>query len=213
MVRLRWLGLVLSVVLLAACEGVSGTPSRVPTALTTPTGGTEAPVWTRPADPMGLATKAGLTPDRREYIDYHVHAHLDVFVNGQPVEIPGGIGINPDDPAVKEFGTEIGGIPPEGCAQPCISPLHTHDIDGVIHVEAQTPSEFTLGQFFAEMDVRLDASCVDDLCSPETSIAVYINGQQQSGNPADIVFADMQEIAIVVGTPPAEIPDAFPEGQ
>ena len=60
------------------------------------------------------------------------------------------------------------------------------------------------------MDVRLDASCVDDYCTPDTPIAVYVDGQAHSGNPADIVFGDLQEIAIVIGTPPAVIPDSFP---
>jgi hypothetical protein len=159
---------------------------------------------------MGLARQAGLTPDVREYVDYHVHAHLDVFLDGRPVEIPGGIGIEITDPAVKKFGEgEYGGIPESGCAQACISPLHTHGVDGVIHIEAKSEAEFTLGQFFEEMAVRLDASCVDEYCSPNTPVAVYVNGQAQSGNPADVVLGDLQEIAIVIGTPPAIIPDSF----
>jgi hypothetical protein len=161
---------------------------------------------------MGLARQAGLVPDTREYIDYHVHTHLSVFVDGQPVEIPGGIGINTEDPAVEQFGTEVGGIPPEGCAQVCISPIHTHDVDGVIHVEAQSPATFVLGQLFQEMALRLDSGCVDDFCAPETNVVVYVDGQPHSGNPAEIVLEDGQEIAIVIGTPPAQIPDSFPGG-
>ena len=193
--------LALGLVVLAGCGGGSPSPSAA---------GGQVPSWTLPSDPMGLARQAGLTPDIREYLDYHVHAHLDVFVNGAPVEIPGGVGINTTDPAVKKFPPNgYGGIPEEGCAQACISPLHTHDTDGVIHVEAPAVAEFTLGQFFEEMGVRLDASCVDDLCAPETPVVVYVDGQARSGNPADIVFGDLQEIAIVIGTPPAVIPDSF----
>ena len=190
----------LCLLVLAGCGGGSPSPSTI---------GGDVPSWTLPSDPMGLARQAGLTPDVKEYVDYHVHAHLDVFVNGAPVEIPGGIGIETTDPAVKKFGTEYGGIPEEGCEQACISPLHTHDVDGVIHVEAPSVAEFTLGQFFEEMAVRLDASCVDDYCAPDTPVMVYVDGQLQSGNPADIVFRDLQEIAIVIGTPPAVIPDSF----
>lgn len=207
MSRLSRIATSLSLALVAGCGGTTGL-SGPPGATGTTAG---VPVWTAPDDPMGLATQAGLTPDRKEYIDYHVHAHLDVFVNGQPVEIPSGIGLDADAPEVERFGTEIGGIPPEGCAEVCISPLHTHDIDGIIHTEAQTESEFTLGQFFQEMEVRLDATCVDEFCTPETPIAVYINGDARTGNPADIVLTDLQQITIVVGTPPAEIPAAFPE--
>jgi hypothetical protein len=159
---------------------------------------------------MSLARRAGLTPDTKEFLTYHVHAHLDVFVDGHPVEIPGGIGIEISDPAVLRFdSTAYGGIPKKGCEQVCISPLHTHDVDGVIHIEAPSESEFTLGQFFQELAVRLDASCVDTYCSPDVPIAVFVDGQRRTGDPADIVLRDRQEIAIVIGTPPEEIPDTF----
>jgi hypothetical protein len=155
---------------------------------------------------MGLAQEAGLTPDTKEYLTYHVHAQLNVFVNGQPVEIPAGVGIEITDPAVQSFGTGYGGIPEKGCEQACISPLHTHDPGGEVHIEAPTEDEFTLGQFFVEMGVRLDESCVDEFCKPDVPVAVYVDGELQSGNPADIVFRDNQEIAIVIGTPPEDIP-------
>ena len=192
----------MSLVLLAGCA--PGSPSPAASA------GGDAVSWSRPPGPMALAEQAGLTPDVKEYFDYHVHAHLDVFVDGRPVQIPGGIGIETTDPAVQKFGDNgFGGIPESGCEQPCISPLHTHDVDGVIHIESPLPTGYTLGQFFEEMAVRLDATCVDDFCTPATTIAVYVDGQQQSGNPADIAFSDLQEIAIVIGTPPAVIPDSF----
>ena len=200
----------LCLLLLVACGGGSSSsdtskPSPVASDL-------EVPSWSLPADPMSLAREAGLKPDTKEYLTYHVHAHLDVFVNGDPVEIPGGIGIEITDPAVKNFGTGYGGIPEEGCEQVCISPLHTHDPDGVIHTEAPSEAQFTLGQFFMELDIRLDESCVDEYCTPDVPVAVYVDGQRQTGNPADIVLRDQQEIAIVIGTPPDEIPDSFSGG-
>ena len=63
-----------------------------------------------------------------------------------------------------------------------------------------------VGQFFEELAVPLDASCVDEFC---TDVAVYVNGDLQSGNPADIPLTDLQQVSIVIGTPPAEIPDSF----
>ena len=195
--------------LLAACSTGSSSGSAESGPSTTAAGG-EVASWSRPADPMSLAEEAGLTPDVKEYFDYHVHAHLDVFVDGEPVEIPGGIGIETTDPAVQSFPpTGFGGIPETGCEQACISPLHTHDVDGVIHIEAPSDAEFTLGQFFEQLAVRLDATCVDDYCMPDTPVAVYVDGEPRSGDPADIVLADGQEIAIVIGTPPDEIPDSF----
>ncbi len=179
---------------------------------TTAASDVEVPSWSLPANPMSLAREAGLMPDTKEYLTYHVHAHLDVFVDGQPVEIPAGVGIEITDPAVESSGSGYGGIPEEGCEQPCISPLHTHDLDGVIHIEAPSEDEFTLGQFFMQLAIRLDASCVDEFCTPDVPWAVFVDGQPQRGDPADIVLRDSQEIAIVIGTPPEEIPDTFSGG-
>jgi hypothetical protein len=191
----------LCLLVVAGCGGGSPSPSAADL---------EVPSWSLPSDPMALARQAGLTPEVKEFVDYHVHAHLDVFVNGARVKVPGGIGIEITDPAVIKFGEDhYGGIPEEGCEQVCISPVHTHDADGIIHVEAPATGTFTLGQFFQEMAVRLDASCVDEFCAPDTPVVVYLNGQPHSGNPADIAIGDLQEIAIVIGTPPAVIPDSF----
>lgn len=200
----------LCLLLLAACSGGSSSSDASTPPAAAPD--LEVPSWSLPADPMSLAREAGLTPDRKEYLTYHVHAHLDVLVDGHPVEIPGGIGIEISDPAVQAFGSSYGGIPEEGCEQVCISPLHTHDPDGVIHTEAPSEARFTLGQFFVELAVPLDASCVDEFCRPDVPVEVFVDGQRHSGNPADIVLSDGQEIAIVIGTPPAEIPDTFPGG-
>jgi hypothetical protein len=200
----------LCLLLLTACGGGSSSPDT--SKPSTAASDAEVPSWSLPAEPMSLAREAGVTPDMKEYLTYHVHAHLDVFVNGHPVEIPAGIGIEIADPAVQNFGSGYGGIPKKGCEQVCISPLHTHDPDGVIHIEAPSEARFTLGQFFDEMEVPLDASCVDEFCTPDVPVAVFVDGQRHSGNPADIVLSASQEIAIVIGTPPEEIPDTFSGG-
>ena len=186
--------------LLAACGGGSSSSDT-----SEPSGAAsdlEVPSWSLPADPMSLAREAGLMPDAKEYLTFHVHAQLDVFVDEHPVKIPAGSGIEITDPAVVDFGGGYGGIPRKGCKQACISPLHTHDPDGLIHIEAPIEARFTLGQFFAEMGIRLDASCVDEFCTPDVPVATVVDGQQQPGNPADIVLREGQEIAIVIGTPP-----------
>src|SRR2546430_8236869 len=98
------------------------------------------PPWRAPANPMALTRQARLIPETHEFVFLHVHSHLDVFVNGNPVTVPAAIGINIHDPAVKRIPLEngtiaYGGISPP-CAQPCISPLHTHDTTGLPHTEA-----------------------------------------------------------------------------
>jgi hypothetical protein len=159
-------------------------------------------LWPLPDHPMALARAAGLKPLKFESLEYHVHVHLDLFEDGRPVIVPAGIGINIDDPAVKRFdgpgGVGYGGIQ-EPCEDPCISPLHTHDPDGVIHTESPTPTPNTLGQFLIEWDVKLP----DDA-------KVYVDGQAYTGDVAEIELTDMLEIAIVMGDPPSAIPSEFP---
>ena len=176
---------------------------------TSPSGQAAALVWPAPADPMERTVQAGLKPQPKEFLTNHVHAHLDVFVDGKPVTVPSGIGIKIDDPAVRrtdeqDGSTSYGGI--DLCNEPCISPLHTHDISGIIHTESASPEPNTLGEFFTEWGVALDASCVATFCSPATEIAIYIDGELTTGDPRAIQLTDQREIAIVIGTPPPQIP-------
>jgi hypothetical protein len=173
-------------------------------------------IWPAPPDPMERTRLAGLTPETHEFVLLHVHAHLDIFRNGKPVSVPAGIGINIDDPAVRRFkvpdgSIAYGGIRPP-CQNPCISPLHTHADDGVLHTEAKEHEFNTLGEFFTEWDVRLDANCIDDSCRPKTPVAVYVDGKKFDGDPRSITLENLREIAIVIGTPPDEIPETFPTG-
>lgn len=171
----------------------------------------EQPTWTAPADPMALAVEAELVPDKIEHLTTHHHAHLHVFVDGEPVVIPAGIGI-----AVGLKGVEDE-LTPDGtehsyhvttCDVPCLSPLHTHDPDGVIHEESREANHapYTLGQFFTEFGVRLDANCVGEYCKPDALVHVYLDGKAYAGDPAEIPLTNHLEIAIVIGQAPFEIP-------
>jgi len=178
------------------------------------------PNWPAPSDPMGLARKAGFEPTDREFLITHTHVHLDVLVDGKHVQVPAGIGIDTTSKGVAEEAT------PDGtgkdyqvtvCPNACLSELHTHDPDGILHSESKVPNQkpAKLGQFFTEWGVRLDAQCVGEFCSSNTQIAVYVNGQKVSGNPADIELKTHLEIAVIIGKPPDLIPSSweFLEGQ
>jgi hypothetical protein len=170
---------------------------------------TQAPVWPAPQDALERTVAAGLEPERKEFLIHHVHAHLDVFVDGAPVAVPAGIGVNIDDPEVRRFddpGDSVGYGGIERCDRPCISPLHTHDGTGIIHTESATPEPNTLGQFFTEWGVRLSESCVGKYCSPEP-VAFYIDGKPYTKDPRAIELTDRMQIAIVIGTPPPRIPE------
>jgi hypothetical protein len=184
--------------------------SSIPAAAQPASGGVP---WPAPANAMEFAGQAGLTPETAESLTYHVHAHLDVFVNGSPVLVPGGIGIDITNPGVHTYGSgdqaQYGGIV-KACDKPCISPLHTHGPDGVLHTESKTPTPNKLGQFFTEWGVKLDANCVGGYCAPTTSVLVYVNGKKFTDDPTAIELSDRKEIAIVIGTPPARIPKTVP---
>jgi hypothetical protein len=206
----RMIALAVIVAALVACGGAP----EVQEAKSAPEPASGGIPWPAPSDPLDLAVAAGLEPTTHEFLDFHVHAHLDVFVNGSPVEVPAGIGIDIEDPAVHTMETELGqtygGIEPP-CAQPCISPLHTHATDGILHTESAVDQPNTLGQFFTEWGVELTDTCVGGYCSPGASIQVFVNGEPNDGDPAQIQLMDRLEIAIVIGSPPEEVPSTFPE--
>jgi hypothetical protein len=214
-----WVGLVAGVFVLAGCGGSgSNSASGTTTASTVPPAArpaSGAPPWVLPRDPLKLVRRAGLRPGKHEFLLVHRHAHLDVVVNGQRVEVPGGIGIQIHDPGVKSDkspdGTPVyGGI--KECRRPCISPLHTHSDDGVLHTESSESRPNRLGQLFVEWNVRLTPSCVGGFCKPAARIRVYVDGAAYAGDPRQIALTDGKEIAIVIGTPPATIPSKFPRG-
>jgi hypothetical protein len=201
--------------LASACGGGTGSSddrsSDDRSASPAPQPASGAPPWPAPSDPIARTVEAGLKPERKELFAIHLHAHLDVFVNGEPVEVPAGIGIDITDPGVRRFedpgGIGYGGI--ELCDKPCISPLHTHDATGVLHTEAPENVTNSLGEFFVEWGVRLDERCVGVFCEPEASIAVYVDGEPYVGDPAGIALENLREIAIVIGSFPSEVPSTY----
>lgn len=129
----------------------------------------------------------------QEALKTHYHAHLDVFVDGKKATVPALVGIN--------TGAQY------------LTQLHTHDTRGVIHIESPKSNDrYTLGQFMAEWAVFLNARCIGAYCD---SLKWYVNGKQQTGNPQNYTLEPHDEIAIVVGKPPATIPSSykFQEGE
>jgi hypothetical protein len=115
-----------------------------------------------------------------ENVTVHYHAHLDILVNGQPVPVPAGIGIDQ--------------------AHQRISPLHTHETDGVIHIESATDVPFTLGQVFAEWGQPLRADRVGPVTVASGQVLrVYRNGQPVSGDPGGLKLNAHDEIVVWVG--------------
>lgn len=142
------------------------------------------PPWPAPEDASAAVNAAGLPMLSREGSVEHIHAHLDVLVGGQPVQVPAGIGID--------------------SRRRTISPLHTHDDSGVIHIESPVKRQFSLGEFFSEWLVSLSASNIGALQAGDGKVVrVFVNGTQQSGNPGAVVLGPHDEIAVVYDRPQA----------
>lgn len=111
----------------------------------------------------------------------HIHAHLDVYVDGKAVTVPALIGID------------------ESAQQ--LSPLHTHDTSGVIHIESPVKATFTLGQFLTEWQVSTSADHLGGLKTDAAhTLTAYVNGKAVTGDPAAITLGAHDEIALVYGT-------------
>ena len=124
--------------------------------------------------PLGQSVD-GIECGPTEMLDYHIHAHLTVFVDGKARSIPYGIGIAP-----PRTGTQT----PDGyfvTSGSCFTWLHTHASDGIIHIESPSPKTYTLGDFFDIWHQPLGPNQV----GPERErVTAFFNGF--TGNPRDI---------------------------
>jgi hypothetical protein len=164
----------------AAGKPADSVKSIPTTPLTRVKGAATSPPWSAPANVSTRVQTAGLPMLGAEGEVEHIHAHLDVIVNGKAVTVPALIGID-------EAGQQI-------------SPLHTHDTSGVIHIESPKQADFTLGQVMTEWNVALTKDSIGGLKTGNgNELHVYVNGREQSGNPGAIKLTAHEEIAVVYG--------------
>jgi hypothetical protein len=71
--------------LASACGGGGTGSSDDRSAPPAPQPASGASPWPAPSDPIARTIAPGLKPERKEFFAIHFHAHLDVFVNGEPV--------------------------------------------------------------------------------------------------------------------------------
>ncbi|HZA63889.1 MAG TPA: hypothetical protein VE573_13525 [Nitrososphaeraceae archaeon] len=136
--------------------------------------------------------------DTMEHFKMHIHAHLNIFINGEAYPVPSNIGIIPNQ---------------------CIYWMHTHDDTGVIHIESPEDRNFTIGEFFDIWGQTFDNSQIFDNIAGENinnALNVYINGKKVNAGTdfRQIPINAHDKITIVYGIPPDPIPSryAFPEG-
>ncbi len=181
--------------LLGACAGGDKKPS--PSATTASTAADSLKVW-QTAPPWPLTDRqgeriaeAGLPLLTAEGTKVHYHAHLNVFHDGERVTVPANIGID--------------------YQRGVISPLHTHDDSGLIHVEALVDEPVTVGQLLTEWGLRIADDCIADTCPP-AEIALYVSGAKQNGPATEHVFKSQEEITLTLGPPPTKIPSVYTSG-
>jgi len=203
----------------SSSTSTGGTPSLKLAALSTlgtlkpaPAAGTTGPEGAPvPSGPplTGTATKAsgqkvdGIGCNTSEQTLFHIHAHLTLFVNGSPRQVPAGIGI----PGATGQNSPQGQFISNG---KCFYWLHTHAADGIVHIESPVHRTYTLGNFFDEWGQPLGPNQVGPAKGHVT--ALY-NGKVYQGNPRDIPLNAHAQIQLEVGTPlvaPESI--SFPNG-
>ncbi len=109
----------------------------------------------------------------------HIHSHLDIFINDQRVIVPADIGIPP-----------TGGL----------TPVHTHDTSGIIHIESPDAyAIYTLGQFFDIWGVKFTNTSLGSYADNSTdTLNVYSDGKKVN-NPVNLALKAHEEIAITYG--------------
>ncbi|MFL5768086.1 MAG: hypothetical protein ACJ758_09630 [Actinomycetota bacterium] len=206
--RTRQAGIALAVVALVAVvaflvfnNNQTSTPKAQPGQLTGLNDG--PPPW--PVEINGLYQRLqaiGLPPQAVEGQGLHSDQHLDIYVDGQPIQIPQGVGIPPG------YKADPGTTPTD-----FISILHTHDTSGIVHVEAPSVTQYTLGEFFDVWGVKFTPQCLGNLCeTKDKTIEVFVNGKLQTGDPTKVSFSLeplSQEIVLAYGTK-AELPNPIP---
>jgi hypothetical protein len=128
-----------------------------------------------------------------EQLAYHIHAHLQVYVNGQPRALPAAIGLLGPVPQQTAAGPFYG-------AQNCYYWLHVHAQDGIVHIESPTQRIYTLGNFFDEWRQPLSSSQV---ASASGAVTAFINGKRWTKDPRALPLLPHAVIQLDVGTPVA----------
>ncbi|WP_104091457.1 hypothetical protein [Arthrobacter sp. GMC3] len=189
---------VVAVVAVGVISGLSGSLGSATAGTSTSSaqspaqGSAQAPPWAAPTDAASRAQAAGLTMLTAEGTAEHIHTHLSITADGKAITVPADVGID--------------------LSAQLISPLHTHDTSGIIHVESPVQKGFTLGEFFTEWNVALSAKQLGSYTTAGGyTITTFVNGTKYAGDAADIALAEHEDVDIVIstGSSQASAPAAF----
>ncbi|WP_427172261.1 hypothetical protein [Arthrobacter sp. 92] len=176
----------------------SPSPGGAKPAAAGPSPGGAQPVQ-RTSDPWALqpgATErilaAGMPILTDEGTGEHYHAHLDVYLDGKAITVPAWIGFTDGAPG------QLAGV----------SPAHTHDATGIIHIESEKPGQrYLLTQVLQEWGVLAGAGSIGG--HPAGEWTVYVNGVQQAAPVGQVVLRGWDEIALTHGDTPSPLPSSY----
>jgi hypothetical protein len=128
-----------------------------------------------------------------EQLAVHYHAHLSILIDGNETTLPAGVGIDQTDQ--------------------CLYWMHTHQADGVIHIEAPKSAatrKFTLGNIFDIWHKPLDSTHVGDTTlTSSQKLVIYVDGKPFTGNPRSIVLGAHTLVVLEVTPPEVNPPPSF----
>ncbi|HEV2580033.1 MAG TPA: hypothetical protein VGT44_04195 [Ktedonobacteraceae bacterium] len=107
---------------------------------------------------------SGVYCDQLEQTAYHHHVLLTIYIDGQNVQVPAGVG-----------------LAGSASSPTCYYWLHTHDTSGIIHVEAPSGGSYSLQNFLSIWQSFANTSSTITYPSQLASSAgwtVYVNGKQ-----------------------------------
>jgi hypothetical protein len=151
----------------------------------------KGPVLAPAATTAQGATVDGIQCAPVEQLVYHIHSHLQVYVDGKPRALPPAIGMVGPVAQQTPYGPFYG-------AQQCYYWLHTHASDGVIHVESPTARIYTLGNFFNEWKQPLSRSQV---AGEKGKVTAFLNDKPWTRDPTAIPLIPHASIQLDVGSP------------
>lgn len=125
----------------------------------------------------------GIPCDSLEHTTVHYHLHVSIYIDGKATQIPQNVGIADD--------------------QSCYYWLHTHDATGIIHVEAPSEQDLTLGNFF-DIWQRSNFSNLGTGYPKQlndTGWTTYVDGKSNHDNQRSIVLAQHNLITLAFNSP------------
>ncbi len=129
----------------------------------------------------------GVYCDASDQLSYHIHVLLTIYINGQQVSVPQGVGIAP------------------GSSPSCLYWLHTHDTSGIVHIESPTTRLYSL-QNFLDIWQSFQAQQISfpTQLASSSGWTIYVNGKAVTGNFKSISLNPHDLITIMYNSPNAK---------